>query len=85
MEMGCGDEEEHAVILRNYLQHIAMTDGGSSQDVYIVLGSAIPEGSNTVYVLQRYAQYQYLIDELVGTHIVIQLARLCISHQKLTC
>lgn len=68
-DMGCGDEEEHGVMLANYL--LALQRGTTAsvkittaaeaaapvdpkQEIYLVLGKAVPEGQNTVYVLMRY-------------------------------
>jgi len=59
LEMGAGDEEEHAILLHNYLLHHA-TQGNAgggpdsgSIEIYLALGSAIPEGDKAVYILLR--------------------------------
>ena len=53
--MGAGDEEEHAILLHNYLLYLATSNSvdRSVAEIYIVLGKAIPEGDKTVYVLLR--------------------------------
>uniref|UniRef100_H2ZAP4 Coiled-coil and C2 domain-containing protein 2A n=1 Tax=Ciona savignyi TaxID=51511 RepID=H2ZAP4_CIOSA len=43
MQMLCGDEEEHAILLLNFFLHLG-------KQAYLVLGAAVPEG-NTAYVL----------------------------------
>nr|XP_018671326.2 coiled-coil and C2 domain-containing protein 2A isoform X3 [Ciona intestinalis] len=43
MQMLCGDEEEHAILLLNYFLHLG-------KQAYLLLGTAVPEG-NTAYVL----------------------------------
>lgn len=51
-----GDEEEHAILLFNYLSYcIAVANKGKSDDsddVFLALGRAVPEG-NSVYVMIR--------------------------------
>ncbi|XP_077980820.1 coiled-coil and C2 domain-containing protein 2A-like [Glandiceps talaboti] len=53
LQMLQGDEEEHAVMLCNYFLSIG-------KKAYILVGSAIPEGSTT-YVLTREADHNFLI------------------------
>ncbi len=51
-EMVAGDEEEHATLLYNYIYYITSQKRGKDvkNDMFICLGSAIPEG-RTVYVI----------------------------------
>ena len=62
--MGAGDEEEHAILLHNYLLYLSSksdhggngsvgVNGTGGIEIYVVLGKAIPEGNNAVYVLLR--------------------------------
>eukprot|EP01035_Chromulina_nebulosa_P018024 gene18024-23665_t len=66
-DIGCGDEEEHAVVLYNYFYYLLNPISSQStstllaypsdealkrESLYLVLGKAIPEG-DTVYILAR--------------------------------
>lgn len=53
MNMLCGDEEEHAVLLLNFFLHVGIR-------AYLVLGHAIPEG-DTAYVLTHEQSQDYLL------------------------
>ena len=51
-EMGAGDEEEHAMLVFNYIYYLLTQKKGkeSKNDIFLCIGTAIPEGQ-TVYVL----------------------------------
>lgn len=53
LNMLCGDEEEHAILLVNYFLHIGL-------QAYLVLGNAVPEG-DTAYVLTHDPSQEYLL------------------------
>jgi hypothetical protein len=55
-DLCAGDEEEHGMLLFNYLYYLSLANQGSGHDnmqhVLLVLGRAIPEGS-TVYIAMK--------------------------------
>ncbi|XP_039261426.2 coiled-coil and C2 domain-containing protein 2A-like isoform X2 [Styela clava] len=53
LNMLCGDEEEHAILLLNFFLHIG-------KQAYLVLGRAIPEGE-TAYVLTLEQSQEYFL------------------------
>ena len=55
LDIGAGDWEEHGILLHNFiwwLQIHANVLGSTNENIYLVIGSGIPEG-NTVYVMQQ--------------------------------
>lgn len=52
LDLGCGDSEEHAILLCNYFNFIDDKQGRKDYESYLVYGEAIPEGE-TWYVLRR--------------------------------
>ena len=60
--MGAGDEEEHAILLHNYMLHLATNPTNNETntiEIYLAMGIAIPEGDKAVYVLLRYDSFNY--------------------------
>ncbi|KJH45645.1 hypothetical protein DICVIV_08295 [Dictyocaulus viviparus] len=60
LSLGCGDEEEHAVLLCCWLLSLEITS-------YLVLGSSLPEGLKAAYVLVMLPDGIYLINPCDGS------------------
>ncbi|CAM9591141.1 unnamed protein product, partial [Pylaiella littoralis] len=70
LEILAGDDEEHAIMLHNYILHLIMAKEGITganrrppgrtglrTEVYIVSGRAVPEGDTTYVMIQELTRY----------------------------
>lgn len=61
-DMGAGDEEEHAVMLYNYMRHVLYGNNKAeveTERLFLAVGKAIPEGE-TVYVVLRDTPFSHV-------------------------
>uniref|UniRef100_A0A1I8HX91 ANK_REP_REGION domain-containing protein n=1 Tax=Macrostomum lignano TaxID=282301 RepID=A0A1I8HX91_9PLAT len=63
LDYQAGDEEEHAVLLANYLTHL--TSGGADTQIYLALGNAVPEGA-TAYVIEMTGNEKFVWNASTG-------------------
>uniref|UniRef100_A0A0K0G2Z2 C2 domain-containing protein n=1 Tax=Strongyloides venezuelensis TaxID=75913 RepID=A0A0K0G2Z2_STRVS len=59
LTIGCGDEEEHALMLICWLKYYQI-------DGFLVLGNALPEGLRTAYVIVQLEDKLYIINPVEG-------------------
>uniref|UniRef100_A0A1I8FEV6 ANK_REP_REGION domain-containing protein n=1 Tax=Macrostomum lignano TaxID=282301 RepID=A0A1I8FEV6_9PLAT len=63
LDYQAGDEEEHAVLLANYLTHL--TSGEANTQIYLALGNAVPEGA-TAYVIEMNGNEKFVWNASTG-------------------